>query len=142
MSPSPNPPLDLDPSMKALIQDAEMAILRHKAGRNIPGLESRKLPRELEVYPNDPEAEDEYMTSEELELQETFDPDGKQHRKSPAAKFGSLRSGQVVLPLELENTITRLISGMHRSYCINSSADVFSQSLTNHFCILMQSDFS
>ena len=88
-----------------------MAILRHKSHNTIPGVTPLEPPRELEVYPDDPLADTEYMTPEELDLQEAFDPDSKQHRKSPAAKFGSLRSGQVVLPLELETTITKLIAG-------------------------------
>ena len=50
-----------------------------------------------------------------VEDPETQDPDGpfpRSERKSPAASFGGRRIGCVVLPLELQRSILRLISGV------------------------------
>lgn len=106
---APNPPLDLDPSMQALLRDADMSLLRHKA-RRVLGSDPNKPPRELEVYPNDPFTDDAYMTAAELDSQELESEEGL-GRKSPAAAFGSQQIGAVVLPVELQNTISRLIAG-------------------------------
>lgn len=91
--------------MHALLRDAEMSILRHKDRPT----QSSQL-RELEVYPNDPCADDDYMTAVELDAQES-DMDNGTTRRSPAALFGSQRIGSIVLPLELQNTINRMIAG-------------------------------
>lgn len=93
--------------MKALLKDVDMSLLRHKIMHTDNLVKS---PRELEVYPNDFEALEEYMSSEELDSPEGED-DGKLTRKSPAALLGSQRIGAVILPLELRTTITNLISG-------------------------------
>ena len=106
--------------MKALLQDVEMSFLRHKARRDASGADPLNPPRELEVFPNDPLAEEAYMTSDELDMQEAFDPDHKQHRKSPAAQFGSLRHAQVALPLELEKTIAKLIASEKRAFFLSN----------------------
>lgn len=90
--------------MQALLRDAEMSILRHKDRRT-----QESLPHELEVYPNDPSADEDYMTAAELDAQE-FDTESRSTRRSPAALFGSQRIGSVVVPLELQNTISRLIA--------------------------------
>ncbi|PSS29720.1 hypothetical protein PHLCEN_2v2868 [Hermanssonia centrifuga] len=103
----PNAPVELDPSFQALLKDVDLSILRHKA-RQLPGADAQAH-RELEVFPHDPLRADDYMTSEELDSQE-YDEDSKDFRKSPAARFGSQRVGAVILPLELQQTITRLIS--------------------------------
>ncbi|CDO73157.1 hypothetical protein BN946_scf185007.g212 [Trametes cinnabarina] len=66
-------------------------------------------PRELEVYPHDPEAAGNYMTSAELDAQdEGFGH--RERRKSPAALFGSQRIGAIVLPFELQGTIGRMVA--------------------------------
>ncbi|OBZ68493.1 Rsm22-cox11 tandem protein 2, mitochondrial [Grifola frondosa] len=102
----PNAPLDLDPSFQALLKDADMSLLRNNA---------HKPPhRELEPYPNDPLISDDLLTSEELDIQEGVS-DHRETKKSPAALFGSQRIGAVVLPFELRNTITKLISASDKS---------------------------
>ncbi|GJE86251.1 Rsm22-cox11 tandem protein [Phanerochaete sordida] len=107
----PNAPIELDSSMKALLRDVDMSLLRHKVGHPT---ELGKPPRELEVYPSDPDAVEDYMTSEELESQEP-DYDGSSTRKSPAAIFGSHRIGAVILPYELQKTIAGLIQESDKS---------------------------
>ena len=102
----PNAPLELDPAFQALLRDVEIS-LRNKNSRETP---TSHVPRELELFPHDPHATVDYLTSAELDAQD--DNDGRREgRKSPAAAFGSQRIGAVVLPLELQSTISRMISG-------------------------------
>ncbi|KAI0361117.1 Rsm22-domain-containing protein [Trametes cingulata] len=100
----PNAPLDLDPAFQALLRDVEMSLKSQfeHSGRNVP--------RELELFPQDPDATVDYLTSTELDAQD----DGLGHRerrKSPAALFGSQRIGSVVLPLEMQTSIGRMVAG-------------------------------
>ncbi|KAI0673595.1 mitochondrial small ribosomal subunit Rsm22-domain-containing protein [Trametes maxima] len=98
----PNAPLDLDPAFQALLRDVEMSLHnRVKTGAS--------LPRELELFPHDPEAEAEYLTSEELDAQDE-DLTHRERRKSPAAHFGSHRVGAVVLPPEMTSSIGRMVA--------------------------------
>ena len=104
----PNAPLELDPSYQSLLKDVDLSLLRHYARHAVVDARAPP-PRELEVYPNSSEGS--YMTAEQLDFQEEERNDkGKQ--KSPAALFGSQRIGAVVLPFELQQTISRLISGV------------------------------
>ena len=107
----PNAPVELDPSYKSLLEDVDLSLLRHKARHGaLDPVRSAPVPRELEVFPSDPF--DEYMTSEELDDQESGQQ-GREKQKSPAALFGSRRIGSIVLPFELQQTISRLIAGMY-----------------------------
>ena len=100
----PNAPLELDPAFQALLRDVEIS-LRNKLPPNTSG---GRGPRELEVFPHDPDTTLDYLTSAELDAQdEGF---GKEHRKSPAAAFGSQRIGAVALPLELQSSIERMVA--------------------------------
>lgn len=110
---SPNAPLHLDPSLKTLLQDTDMAILGHKPRQDAAMNSRHKGIRELEVYPDDPLATDAYLSPEELDNAESVE-NNRDSRKSPAALFGSQRFGTVVMPLELQGTITKLIAGMDR----------------------------
>ncbi|KAH8099692.1 mitochondrial small ribosomal subunit Rsm22-domain-containing protein [Cristinia sonorae] len=109
----PNAPLDLDPSLRALLNDVDLSLLRQKS-RHVDASSASPAPRELELFPADSDFDDDYLTSAELDSQD--EPlDSKEKRKSPAALFGSRRIGAVVLPLELQNSITRLIAGSDKS---------------------------
>ncbi|KAI0639869.1 mitochondrial small ribosomal subunit Rsm22-domain-containing protein [Trametes polyzona] len=105
----PNAPLDLDPAFQALLRDVEISLtnkVKHDA------LESSG-PRELEVFPHDPDTAVDYLTPAELDAQD----DGLGHRerrKSPAALFGSQRIGAVVLPFEMQSTIGRMVAGVDK----------------------------
>ncbi|KAI8981200.1 mitochondrial small ribosomal subunit Rsm22-domain-containing protein [Trametes punicea] len=104
-SPHPNSPLDLDPAFQALLRDVEIS-LRNKVKGDISGTHA---PRELEVFPHDPDAPADYLTSAELDAQD----EGighRERRKSPAALFGSQRIGAVVIPHELQTTIGRMVT--------------------------------
>lgn len=96
----PNAPLDLDPSMKALLKDANMSLLNHKSKHHTTDTSQLSL-RQLELLPS--EAEE----MEELALE----PDERVGRKSPAARFGSQQVGAVILPEELQETINSIIQG-------------------------------
>uniref|UniRef100_A0A0W0FSA2 Rsm22-domain-containing protein n=1 Tax=Moniliophthora roreri TaxID=221103 RepID=A0A0W0FSA2_MONRR len=94
-----NPPLNLDPSLQALLQDVDIALTRHKTPAPSP-------PRELDVLP--PETTG--ITLRKASLGENWDSAEFLERKSPAAAFGSQRIGSVLLPLELQTSINALIS--------------------------------
>jgi hypothetical protein len=103
----PNARIDVDPGLAALLKDVDVSIARHKAGA------AARTPRELEVL-GDPQLAP--------SVEQDDEPDGRDARKSPAARFGSDGPGAVVLPLELENAITKLIEGLSSCsrfrYCV------------------------
>lgn len=103
----PNAPLELDPSMKALLRDANMSLLNHKTKHHTSDASKASL-RELELLSS--EAEE----LEELELE----PDERVGRKSPAARFGSQQVGAVILPEELQESINSIIQGSFLVYYI------------------------
>jgi hypothetical protein len=95
----PNAPLELDKSFKAILRDIDSSIAEQKLNRH------HSLPdrHELTAYPTD---------SEVTELAHQDDEGGtRAERKSPAAQFGSQQLGTVVIPKELKQTISDLISG-------------------------------
>jgi hypothetical protein len=95
----PNAPLDLDTSYRAILRDIDNSIAEQKLNRH----HSPPDTHELTAYPTDPEAT-------ELEHQED-EGNTREDRKSPAAYFGSQQPGAVVIPPELKQTISALISG-------------------------------
>jgi hypothetical protein len=90
------PPLHLDPSLKALLKDVDMSLLKHK---NAP---PHKL---LEIL-----FEESDMTADSKRA-EPDEEDLELGRKSPAADFGSQKIGAVVLPSQLSKSINQLIQG-------------------------------
>jgi hypothetical protein len=95
----PNAPLELDGSFRAILRDIDNSITEQKLNRH----HSRPDIHELTVYPTDSEA---------TELADQDDEgNARAPRKSPAAHFGSQRLGAVVVPQELKETISALISG-------------------------------
>ena len=101
----PNAPLDLDPAFQALLRDVDIS-LSNKYSESSSEIHK---PRELEVYPHDPDTPKNYLTSAELDARDDI-PSRKDSRKSPAAAFGSQRIRAVVLPLELQSSIERMIA--------------------------------
>ncbi|KAL0951798.1 hypothetical protein HGRIS_008465 [Hohenbuehelia grisea] len=97
----PNPPLHLDPSLRALLQDVDISLNQHKHKHAY----ARPGPRELEATSVD------ILPGEDGALA-TGDDDVEEHshRKSPAALFGSQGIGAVILPLELQASINLIIS--------------------------------
>ncbi len=95
----PNPPLDLDPSFQALLRDVDISLERHNPN-GAPPLSRR----ELEALPVEGR-EDSFSLSDDAPHDEY------NLRKSPAAHFGSQRIGAVILPLELQASITSIIAG-------------------------------
>ncbi|TCD70126.1 37S ribosomal protein S22 [Steccherinum ochraceum] len=121
----PNSPLELDPSLQALLHDVDLSVLKHKSRYTILNSTLPPGPRELEVFPTDPDAQDDYLSAADLDLHDEV-PDTKEKRKSPAAVFGEKRYGAIVLPLELQNTITRLISSSDKSMLRTDAKRLFS----------------
>lgn len=99
----PNAPLELDPSLQALLRDADMALLKHKPRENLDF--GSTAAKELEVLEFDEASSEQIAETEE----ETTAP---RERKSPRAKFGSRNIGSVFLPAELYEAIERVIDGM------------------------------
>lgn len=104
-SQKPNTPLELDPSLQQLLKDVDISLARHKAEAAAEHAELATR-RQLEVHAEDATPVD---TIEPLE--EDFPFETRDSRKSPAALFGSRRTGATILPLELTNSISRLIEG-------------------------------
>ncbi|KAI0692972.1 mitochondrial small ribosomal subunit Rsm22-domain-containing protein [Cytidiella melzeri] len=100
----PNARLEVGPSFEEFMKNAS-DMGSWKAHSETP----RRAARELEVYPDDPLATQDYLSFEELDLMDTAED--KHTRKSPAARFGSQRHGTILLPLELQGAVTKLISG-------------------------------
>jgi hypothetical protein len=103
----PNPPLNLDPSLKAFLKDVDIS-LAHTRTRPLP---PRK---ELDAIPVEPKLAEDALAEEDVQ-------DEYSQRKSPAAHFGSQQIGAVIIPSELQNSINVMISGAgyascHRAY--------------------------
>ena len=94
----PNAPLELDKSFRAIFRDIDNSIAEQKLNRH----QSLPVTHELTAYPTDPEAT-------ELAHQED-EENTRAQRKSPAAYFGSQQLGAVVIPQELKQAISALIS--------------------------------
>jgi len=96
---SPNSPLDLDPSLRELL---------NQSGDALSGLKHRAQIRPLnliELDVIDPVSSGTITVAEEQE-----EPvERREERKSPAAVFGSQRTGHISIPHELENAVTALI---------------------------------
>jgi hypothetical protein len=109
----PKARVELDPSLQALLADVDVSIARHKARLADPASQTLRRHRELEVFSD-------LALNEPLPVAAAEDDEheGVDTRKSPAAAFGSHAFGHVVLPLELENSINKLIEGMLYSYQI------------------------
>ncbi len=94
----PNAPLDLDKSFTAILSDIDNSIAEQKLNRH----HSISDIHELTAYPTDFGA---------TELAQDDEENIRAQRKSPAADFGSQRLGAVVIPQELKQSISVLISG-------------------------------
>ncbi|KAG2138665.1 mitochondrial small ribosomal subunit Rsm22-domain-containing protein [Suillus bovinus] len=97
-STQPNVALDLDPTLKALLQDIDISLTSHKH------IMAKIPPRELE-----PVAIEHPEGAEDAEGFVEDHSERNEYRKSPAARFGSQKIGAVVIPTELQKSITALI---------------------------------
>jgi len=112
-SSSLRPPLNLDPSLRALLKDVDISLKQAKvetppaiAMRQLEVLDDVPLHREISTDDWAPmDISENRMESEQGE-----------ERKSPAASFGSQRIGMVILPLELQSAINLLIAGTHTGW--------------------------
>jgi len=108
---SPNAPLDLDSSYQRLLKSVDISLKKSK-------LQQAATHRELEVVP------DQFSTLANNLSMQNWSPldvedklffqehsEHREHRKSPAAVFGSKQIGTVVLPQELQTIINLLIAG-------------------------------
>ena len=82
--------------------------MAHKSRAHHPVEQEVPVPRQLEIFPDDPilDAEEPYSHWPEDEVE------SRESRKSPAAAFGSRHIGAVVIPKQLQNSISRLIEGL------------------------------
>jgi hypothetical protein len=101
-----NGPLSLDPSLEALLKDADMAIAKHK-------LAIQPSPhRELKASTSEVQGIERSLQEREgVEEELHEDEDAPMYRKSPAARYGSQSIGAVVIPVELEGCIREMIEG-------------------------------
>jgi len=113
-----NFPLDLDPSYQRLFNDIDISLKKSRLQQTATHRELEIVPGKSTVLINDLAVEDWTPLGVEDQpfLQE--DSEDREHRKSPAAIFGSKQIGTVVLPQELQRVIKILISGqrLHNRY--------------------------
>ncbi|KAH7915708.1 mitochondrial small ribosomal subunit Rsm22-domain-containing protein [Hygrophoropsis aurantiaca] len=102
----PKAPLDLDPSLKALLQDVDISLTTQKPPAPTP-------PRELEAFATEDAFDDDLFDSEALINEDTSER--REQRKSPAARFGSQGIGAVVLPEELQRSVETLIEASDKN---------------------------
>jgi len=104
-----NPALNLDPSYTDLLKDVNISLKNQKSI-------SLQAHRELEVIPGTSSALQVSMddwSSLEISSEPKFEEEyeAREHRKSPAALFGSDQISLTILPLELQMAISGLVSG-------------------------------
>ena len=105
------PPLNLDPSLQTLLKDVDISLKHAKVESPPP-----TVMRELEVLHDGLAVQNELSMDDWAPLDPSeikLEPEQSEERKSPAALYGSQRIGMVILPLELQSTINRLIVGTH-----------------------------
>ncbi|KAF8665511.1 hypothetical protein AX16_000525 [Volvariella volvacea WC 439] len=90
----PNPRLNLDSSLRALLRDVDISLVNHQS--STPQL------RELEVLPTA-----NLVVNQEGDFYDEPEPKSK---KSPAAQFGSQRIGAVTIPVQLARSVETLIN--------------------------------
>lgn len=108
----PNAPLDIDPSFQALLKDVDMALLKKKTRYHHTHPRPEDMPklRELEEYP--PEEQVDGVMSDLVAV----DAEHRLPRRSPAAVFGAQTFGMVLIPRELQQSISALIDGVSHSF--------------------------
>ncbi|TFK77519.1 Rsm22-domain-containing protein [Pluteus cervinus] len=107
----PNPPLHLDPSLRALLQDVDISL-----GNYNP--KGTKL-HQLEVVSN-------------LQSSDVVDEDVESvRRKSPAALFGSQGIGAVILPDQLQASINLIISESDKIQLHSDAKRLFQSEMGN-----------
>ncbi|KIY46340.1 hypothetical protein FISHEDRAFT_17830, partial [Fistulina hepatica ATCC 64428] len=111
----PKPRMKLDADMQALLRDVDMAMLNYKI-RPTHITELEALPRTAETSE---------LVSYDGEADDDLD------RKSPAALFGSARIGSVVLPVELQNAVDRVINSMDKSQLQSDARRLFEEEQGN-----------
>jgi len=103
----PKAPLHLDPSLEALLRDVDISLKNAKTN-------PEAAHRELEVVFGEPRAVVAGFSPDEwspMEMDEAGSEGEREHRKSPAARFGSEQIGTVIIPTELRSAVDRLIAG-------------------------------
>ncbi|KIJ66366.1 hypothetical protein HYDPIDRAFT_180817 [Hydnomerulius pinastri MD-312] len=120
----PKPSLALDPTLKSLLQDVDMSLTSHKLKRT--DAPSAPPPRELEAVAND-EGDIEYYDIDHEDYPYDEPARRREDRKSPAARFGSDGIGSVVLPPEMQRTVTALIEDVDKTLLHSDAKRLFAQ---------------
>ncbi|KAL0577279.1 37S ribosomal protein S22 [Marasmius crinis-equi] len=113
----PNPSLELDPTLQALLKDVDISLAQHKTSDYLE-------PRELDILPLDQGRSEPVMGYSEEEVDWSSE---SLERKSPAAVFGSTRVGAMVLPIELQNSINILINDSDKSLLHTDAKRLFTE---------------
>ncbi|KAH7922862.1 Rsm22-domain-containing protein [Leucogyrophana mollusca] len=123
-STQPNAALELDPTLKALLQDVDISLTstKHRTG------EQPRQPRELHAYAIEDPSEDDTFDVEVLGNEEPSER--RAERKSPAARFGSQGLGAVVLPQELQQSVEALIAASDKTQLHSDAKRLFFDSET------------
>ena len=102
----PNAPLELDPSLRNLLKDADMSLRRfsHKIRKE----SSTNSTRELEVL----EFDETWSSEQSPHNAEDQNPFERKERKSARAAFGSRGIGSVSIPNQMREAIENIINGV------------------------------
>ncbi|KIO06885.1 hypothetical protein M404DRAFT_137276 [Pisolithus tinctorius Marx 270] len=121
-SAQPNPSVPLDPTLKTLLQGVDLSVSGHK--KTTAGNVNSRTLRELEPF-QDEHGDVAYhgMDDERSALGESVQ--GREDRKSPAARFGSNGIGAVILPVELQRAIVSLIDDSDKSQLHSDAKRLF-----------------
>lgn len=119
-STEPNKPIELDPALQALLQDADKSLTHFKVKRS-----KRRSSKEINLERDTTSRKELEIVSRTVtkrdDVDETLLEAGEEdtvfprsERKSPAASFGSRQIGTAILPYEMQQSVMALISGRVR----------------------------
>ncbi|KAF8963940.1 mitochondrial small ribosomal subunit Rsm22-domain-containing protein [Flammula alnicola] len=127
----PNDPMYLDPSFQRLLQDVDISLKRHKLQPVPPHRELEVISSESTSIVHQIKAEEWAAMEAAIETSLDEEADDHEHRKSPAAAFGSNQIGTVILPLELQSAINLLIAEGEKSEIRSDAMRLFAAPGTN-----------
>ena len=108
--PLPNLSLDLDPSYQTLLKDVDISLTKNKLQQTTTHRELEVVPDQISTLANNLSLKNWSPLDAGDELCSQEHSEDREHRKSPAAVFGSKQIGTVVLPQELQTVINLLIA--------------------------------
>jgi len=110
-TPSPNPTPQLDPSLRQLLLDTDLSLIKSREYREqnksaaSPGCFTTPGPSKEDAETKD------YYTLDAIEENDAEAWHNRSEKRSQEAVFGSKRIGSISIPFELEHNMEAIISG-------------------------------